>query len=196
MKKIIAFIVFISFTTFGFSQEKSTEDLPKGSWTVNKQYDEEGNLIAVDSTYSYSSYNGEVISKSEADSIIDNLKKDLPSEFVNSDLLEDFDLAAHQDIFDQIDFHAVENFLGSVESEKLEELFDEIDFDELNDLIENFDINSFDHSFIKEFIDTQDEEMQDLIQKYMKDFQLDFNQGSKKSSKKEEKPKAENPQEV
>ncbi len=172
MKKIITFIILVSVTTLGFSQEKTTKETPEGSWTVNKQYDEEGNLISKDSTYSYHSYNGKAITKAEADSIYQQLKKEIPSDFASSAFFKDFKSEDIQDILDEIDFQSVENFLNN---EELGGFFEEFDYGGLNDLIENFDINSFDHSFIKEFIDTQDKDMQDLIQKYMKDFELNFN---------------------
>lgn len=45
---------------------------PKGRWTVNKEFDEHGNMIKYDSVYSYSfsTINGEQANKKDVDSLI------------------------------------------------------------------------------------------------------------------------------
>ena len=46
---------------------KTNNEKPEGSWTVNKEFDENGNLKSYDSTYTYSygSINGEAIANSD-----------------------------------------------------------------------------------------------------------------------------------
>ncbi|MCL6216689.1 hypothetical protein [Zunongwangia pacifica] len=77
-------MVMLAFAVLGFTgcnaQEKKTDEHsnlglstktkkeePKGSWTVNKEFDENGNLKSYDSTYTYSygSINGDTIANTE-----------------------------------------------------------------------------------------------------------------------------------
>lgn len=66
MKKILLIALVASFATSCNSQDHPKSDLaqndpkpkvekPKGNWTVNKEVDENGNIIKYDSIYSYSS---------------------------------------------------------------------------------------------------------------------------------------------
>ncbi|MCL8006262.1 hypothetical protein M8845_02375 [Gelidibacter japonicus] len=57
------------------TSEKEWAEPPKGSWKVNREFDENGNLIRYDSTYSWSSntkFNN--LSESERDSLIRSFK--------------------------------------------------------------------------------------------------------------------------
>lgn len=51
--------------------EKLQAEIPKGNWKVNKEFDENGNLISYDSTYvySYSTINGDTISNAQMDEV-------------------------------------------------------------------------------------------------------------------------------
>ncbi|OAB78675.1 hypothetical protein [Cochleicola gelatinilyticus] len=65
------------------SQVEASE--PQGSWTVNKEFDEQGNLVKYDSIYSYSygSVNGKPMPSKSMDSIMnlfqDNFNQGFPS---------------------------------------------------------------------------------------------------------------------
>ena len=50
---------------------------PKGSWRVNKEVDENGNIIRYDSIYSYSynNLNGEVVDIEDVDSVIQSFQR-------------------------------------------------------------------------------------------------------------------------
>ena len=66
------------------------EAKPKESWKVDKEFDEDGNLIRLDSTYTWSfSSDGKEVSPETIDSLMDNfrlrLNSDYPSMF-NDDL--------------------------------------------------------------------------------------------------------------
>lgn len=56
--------------------KKEQEQVPKGSWRVNKELDEFGNLIKYDSvyTYSYSTLNGEEVNIEDVDSVIQSFR--------------------------------------------------------------------------------------------------------------------------
>jgi hypothetical protein len=86
MKKyILLFMVgLISISCIGQKNEQKTEvkeseeklvEPPKGTWKVNKEFDEKGNLISYDSIYSWSS-NGKFdnLSFSDKDSLMQSLK--------------------------------------------------------------------------------------------------------------------------
>lgn len=87
MKKyILVFItVFLSFSCSGQKNETKKSEIqeseenifkePKGSWKVNKEFDENGNLIRYDSIYSWSSSNTfDNLLITERDSLIQSFK--------------------------------------------------------------------------------------------------------------------------
>ncbi|MBW2961244.1 hypothetical protein [Mesonia aestuariivivens] len=87
MKKLALITLSLSFFWSCSSQtEKATssknyEDItgksPQGNWEVHKEFDEQGNLIREDSTYSYSwsSVNGQQVNPQEMDSLMGNARK-------------------------------------------------------------------------------------------------------------------------
>src|SRR5699024_599604 len=107
MKRLIFTSLLSLFFLGSYAQEKeenshsqtTTKETPKGSWTVHKEYDEEGNLIASDSTYTYSwsSRNGEEIPAKKLDSILQEMRSHFPS-FKNS-FSDGFDLEEFRDSF-------------------------------------------------------------------------------------------------
>lgn len=67
-------------------KEKKNDDLgaetdksaiPKGNWKVNKEFDEDGNLISYDSTYvySYSTVEGDTVYNKDVDEIFKNFRQ-------------------------------------------------------------------------------------------------------------------------
>ncbi|MUP44811.1 hypothetical protein E0K83_03510 [Gramella sp. BOM4] len=56
--------------------ENKDEIVPKGNWKVNKEFDENGNLISYDSTYvySYSSVNGDTLQDEDMQAIFRNFE--------------------------------------------------------------------------------------------------------------------------
>ena len=71
---------------FSSSQDTTTQSKPQASWKVNKRYDDNGNLIGYDSTYSWSySSEGAVSNNAEADSMMNvwsrQFDEDMPSFF-------------------------------------------------------------------------------------------------------------------
>lgn len=58
---------------------------PKGSWKVNRDYDENGNLISYDSTYtySYSSVDGDTISAADMDELMSHFQQFLGQNGMN-----------------------------------------------------------------------------------------------------------------
>ncbi len=73
---------------------KPSQNAPKGDWKVNREYDENGNLISYDSTYvySYSSMNGDTISDAEMNKMMQHFRRFYKSSGVNgqSGLFESF----------------------------------------------------------------------------------------------------------
>lgn len=105
MKAIILILAMILFGMYSCqSQEKSDQKTalnakkenskPQGSWKVNRDYDENGNLISYDSTYtySYSSVNGDTISSENMDEIISQFRQYLGQNGMNdqSALIQSF----------------------------------------------------------------------------------------------------------
>ncbi|TXC78512.1 hypothetical protein [Luteibaculum oceani] len=57
MKNLVFLLLsFIVWSCKGQEQTNTNPENPKGSWSVNKKYDENGNLISYDSTYFFSSH--------------------------------------------------------------------------------------------------------------------------------------------
>lgn len=51
-----------------------SEKTPNGNWQVHKEYDEQGNLVSMDSIYSYSRYsNGMQLEPQERDSLMQKM---------------------------------------------------------------------------------------------------------------------------
>ncbi|WBU89034.1 hypothetical protein PBN93_14310 [Cellulophaga omnivescoria] len=82
MKKCIALALLVSLNISCNGQNNKNETKPKneekkplGDWTVNKQYDDKGNLIQYDSIYSWSSSSGyNNLSDLEKDSLLHSYK--------------------------------------------------------------------------------------------------------------------------
>lgn len=113
MKRILSFSILVLWSLTIFSQSKKkteSHETPEGSWTITKEYDEDGNLISSDSTYTYSYSSGD-LSQKEIDSIRRQLNINLKKNF-------DIDLSSFEDSFFDKDFQ-----------QSLLEDFDEEDFD-------------------------------------------------------------------
>ncbi|QDO95421.1 hypothetical protein FNB79_16075 [Formosa sediminum] len=79
MKKhfLIAWIALLSISCNAQDQtpKATTENSPKGTWKVDKEFDEQGNLIKYDSIYSWSSHNSHTnLTAKDADSIMQAFK--------------------------------------------------------------------------------------------------------------------------
>ena len=62
--------------------KKEIVEQPKGSWQVNKEFDEDGNLIRFDSIYSWSSYTKlDNLSLSKRDSLMQSFKSKFFTDF-------------------------------------------------------------------------------------------------------------------
>lgn len=123
MKKIAFLFLAAILTTSCNSQEKK-DDLeqiddqkivanePKGKWKVDKEFDEDGNLIRYDSIYSWSSSNDfEGLNLQDRDSLIQSFQSKFFQRFSDSDRFG-FDRFFDQDsLFGQRFFN--EDFFGS-----------------------------------------------------------------------------------
>jgi len=83
------------------SETTISQKTPKGNWEVHKKFDENGNLIAKDSiyTYSWSSKNGTPISMAKADSLFQRLHSQFQSSFGMMDFPRGFDVDSLQNSF-------------------------------------------------------------------------------------------------
>lgn len=108
MKKILLFTALIvGMTVQAQEKEENTpekspkKEPPKGNWTVNKTYDDDGNLIAKDSvyTYSYSTHNEQEVSPKEIDSIRRFMEERMAMNFDAMNLAKGFDLDSIQQSF-------------------------------------------------------------------------------------------------
>lgn len=105
MKNLVLLLVLCSSFTACHSQVKEsekdssitiTQETPKGNWEVHKKYDNNGNLIQKDSTYTYSwssSKNGP-LSKAETDSLMNHFQS---QQFFNFD---EMNLSDFKGLFD------------------------------------------------------------------------------------------------
>ncbi len=85
----------ITNTEIAKSDEKTVEE-PKGTWKVNKEFDENGNLIRFDSVYAWSSDNTDKrLSFAEHDSLMQSLRSRFSSHFSG------FENQGFEDIFSQ-----------------------------------------------------------------------------------------------
>jgi hypothetical protein len=124
MKKyILLFMVgLISISCIGQKNEQKTEvkeseeklvEPPKGTWKVNKEFDEKGNLISYDSIYSWSS-NGKFdnLSFSDKDSLMQSLKSRFFTNF------SDFENNGFDDVFSKDSLFSKhyfnDDFFGSI----------------------------------------------------------------------------------
>ncbi len=85
--KILILVLILSGMFSCQSQEKKDRETalktdkeitkPKGSWKVNREYDENGNLVGYDSTYTYSynSVDGDTISSENMDEVITHFQQ-------------------------------------------------------------------------------------------------------------------------
>lgn len=150
MRKIVTlFSVLFVFTSCNAQEEKDNElsrindpELaevkPKESWNVDKEFDEDGNLIRLDSTYTWSfSSNGKEISPETMDSLMDTFRLRLDSDYLsmfNDDL---FGFFTHDSIgansFFQEDFF-MKNWQNRMEEmEKMIQKSDSIHKEYLNE---------------------------------------------------------------
>ncbi|MCM4156362.1 hypothetical protein [Gramella sp. AN32] len=95
---VLLLLVFISSLNSCDAQEKKEMDSamkveknqdtvrPEGSWTVNREFDDDGNLISYDSTYvySYSTIDGDTISTDEKAEIQKNFRQFFNRKGMNS----------------------------------------------------------------------------------------------------------------
>jgi len=110
MKEIKKYMIFLLATLFGVgcnSQENKNKEIentnkvvvaetPKGSWKVNREYDEEGNLIRYDSIYTWSSgYELDKLAGFDRDSVL----KSMQSRFYRNFSQFDFDKEGFGDVF-------------------------------------------------------------------------------------------------
>lgn len=76
------------------SKEKAIMEQPKGTWKVNREFDEDGNLVRYDSIYSWSSsHNFDNFSNLEKDSALEAFKSKFFSSF------SDFENQGFENIF-------------------------------------------------------------------------------------------------
>ena len=78
--------------------EKAPTETPKGSWEVNKEFDEEGNLIRYDSIYSWSSgENLDELASFDRDSVLQSMQSKFYRSFSNFD----FDQEGFGNLFEE-----------------------------------------------------------------------------------------------
>lgn len=178
MKKLV-FLSLLSFLTYSLqAQESATrkqaqpETPQQGSWTVNKEYDESGKLIAVDSTYSYHAINGKPVSKEEADSLLQHFKKQLPSGFTESSALQHINSKSIQELMQHFDSEDLDSFFEDFEADSLNSLLsDEGNNEALRDMIKNIDSDLY-----KDFFQGSPSDLQDEIQELLKDHRDEINE--------------------
>ncbi len=106
MKKLTLVVLSLGFFWSCSSQtekaepSKNYEDIkgksPQGNWEVHKEFDEHGNLIRKDSTYSYSwsSVNGQQVNPQEMDSLMANARKMMQAH------MQSFNMSGFESSFD------------------------------------------------------------------------------------------------
>src|SRR5699024_9796605 len=112
MKKIVLLGSLLLAFTACHSQENQTKKghgsttthkTTKGNWTVHKEYDDQGNLIAKDSVYSYSwssaSKNGHPLPQAKVDSLFKSMHQRLHAQFGGMNLPEGFDFDSLEESF-------------------------------------------------------------------------------------------------
>lgn len=79
-------------------KEQASTKTPKGSWEVNKEFDEEGNLIRYDSIYSWSSgENLDELASFDRDSVLRSMRSKFHRSFSNFD----FDQEGFGNLFEE-----------------------------------------------------------------------------------------------
>lgn len=96
---ILLMMLSLSFTACNAQEKKEKEELktkaehnerPKGNWKVNREFDENGNLISYDSTYVYSWSSVDGDSLSDTDEIFKNFRQYFYRQNGNTDLMNSF----------------------------------------------------------------------------------------------------------
>lgn len=155
---------------------ESTKETPKGSWTVTKEYDEDGNLIAMDSIYSYSWSSSDMVKEGMTQEDLNAFLKSfgagemdelIPPAFLNdlkewSDSL--FQEEGAQEFYNREDFN----------NQDLDSLFNhfrgQIPSDWQNLIPEDFDFEEFSQSFFG------DERFEDIRRQLFEGFEQFQNQ--------------------
>ncbi|MCX2764966.1 hypothetical protein [Aquimarina muelleri] len=96
MKIYILMLALLSVSCKGQENKTNIDEEPKGTWKVDKEFDENGNLIRYDSIYSWSSDNKfDNLSSIDRDSLIQSFKSRF---FTNFEKFED---EGFEDVFSQ-----------------------------------------------------------------------------------------------
>lgn len=171
------------------TSESTSQTTPQGQWTVHKQYDENGNLIAKDSTYTYSSVNGKVVSPEEADSLLQDIRKRLPAQFASADFFDQLDGDTMSEFLSGFDTDLFNGLLNNFNAGKFDELLQGFDMKSFDDIFEDFDPeewSDFMKNFNWELMDTsslqkllKDEDWDKLIENHREEIQ-DLRNGHKK----------------
>lgn len=180
--------------------ESTSQTTPQGQWTVHKQYDEKGNLISKDSTYTYSSINGKAVSPQEADSLWQDIRKRLPDQFASSGFFDQIDSETMSEFLNGFDSDLINGLLNDFNSGhfddllqgfNLEEMLEDFDQEEWSGFMKDFDFESFDASSLQDLL--KDEDLQKLMEKHQTEIEKfmkkkdDFSENSTESKKKENK---------
>jgi hypothetical protein len=204
-------LVFLSPTLFGQKKEEPVNTKPGEQITVNKEYDDAGNLIRFDSTYTFEWFGDTMMAFPNGNnSFFHNGEfPDMESLFngVYSDSLHNFSpfdnewgknfFEGHEDFMK--DFHqrffndyslqsdSLNHFFGNDSTFEFPFRFGEFDFPDMSEFFKNFDeFNNQGQPFFKD--DEQQKEWEEMMnqhQKEMEEFQ------KKWDSKNKSKPKAD-----
>ena len=131
MKKIVILfsVLFIFSSCNGQEVKEKTNEgeanlnevKPKESWSVDREFDEDGNLIKLDSTYSWSfSSDGKEISSKTVDSLMNSFRSRFDSDFPSKINKNFFDFFA-QDSFGEKSFLQDDFFMNNWNS-RMEEM--------------------------------------------------------------------------
>lgn len=144
----------------------TTTQTPHGSWTVNEEYDDNGNLISRDSTYSYSysSINGQEVSPEEMDSIFGRMQSKLPFD-LNSDDMGNF----MQNFGDM----SINDFMQGFGDMDLQGFMQGLNDTDTNGFFNDF-FNDSDSSSTDEKNDAPGKSIHDQMMERMKQFQEQF----------------------
>ena len=164
MKTTVLLVVFVLISTLTFAQ-KDKESTPEGKWRVNKQYDKEGNLIAYDSTYVWSS-TGDYKD-------FENSKREESEPFFKG-FIRDFEMPDLNFEKDSLGL-AFKDFFKHFDSP---ELNFESDFDFPDISMDSLSIKHFQKHFSMEHFDMKKEleSLKQQMQELQKDFQQHFQQ--------------------
>jgi|GEM_PF-6615072 len=181
MKKVILLISILFFSWNFSAQEREeifSESGPEGSWTVTKKYDAQGNLIAKDSIYSFSSFNEEQISPEEAEKLWKEFSQNSDFSF----FFEEIDLEDLKKRVREFDKDFFEDMFGNFDMENFQH-----DFNlpkDLQEWLNDFDLGTFDFrdDNIQKYMREQIEKFQDF---YLKDQSKPFESEDQSYQKKE-----------